>query len=58
VACADQSMDVSEAIRPSAANAGEPARAPGWAQALSVRQDAVNNGARQESNDGMEWLGP
>jgi hypothetical protein len=51
-------MDASEVITPSAANAGEPARAPDWAQALSVRQDAVNNGARQESNDGMEWLGP
>jgi hypothetical protein len=50
-------MDASEAITPSAANAGGPARAAGWAQALSVRQDAVNNEARQKS-DGMKWLGP
>ncbi|HEV8644569.1 MAG TPA: hypothetical protein VGR01_03265 [Burkholderiales bacterium] len=47
-------MESSEAITPSAASAGDPACAPGWAQALSVRQDAVNNGATQESNDGME----
>jgi len=51
-------MAAPEATTLSAVCAGEPARAPGWAQALSARQDTVNNDARQQGNEGMEWLGP
>jgi len=47
-----------EATTLSALSAGEPERAPNWAQALSARQDMVNNDAKRQGNDGMEWLGP